>query len=61
MQTNITLTEDTMVALANLAITIIENKEALSAAQDFEGHLNIWEAMGPGLEALQAIIPQFNL
>lgn len=61
MQNNITLTEDTMIELANLAITIIENKEALVALKDFEGYLNIWEAMSPGLEALQDIISQFNL
>lgn len=61
MDTTITLNEDTMIALANMFITIKENEQSLKDAQDFEGACTIWECLQPGMDALQELIPQFNL
>lgn len=55
------LTEDQMVALANLYVTLTENSEGLKKVEDFEGEMNVNEAVGPGVTALHEIMPQFNL
>lgn len=55
------LTEDQMVALANLYVTLTENSEGLKKVEDFEGGMNVNEAVGPGVTTLHEIMPQFNL
>ena len=55
------LTEDQMVALANLYVTLTENSEGLKKVEDFEGGMNVNEAVEPGVTTLSEIMPQFNL
>lgn len=55
------LTEDQMVALANLYVTLTENSEGLKKVEDFVGGMNVNEAVGPGVTALHEIMPQFTL
>ena len=55
------LTEDQVVAVANLVVTLVENMDGLKELEDFEGGSSVGTMVEAGLESLQALMKQLPM